>query len=177
MRDALNMSTAVWLQSYQCRKITATIALSEHGACCIFGTKSARKPRVCAEHSKPRSYYNCLRDVHHQMWRIKVLLRLERTQTPGRENSKSLGVAMTSDSRGRARPENRRRDKHARNARGYTCILSREPRPVSRGGYCEKSLTKASTEVTHCVILLPLGGSSRRNKGDESIGQLSAYIG
>ena len=31
------------------------------------------------------------------MWRAKVFSRLERTHIPGRENSKSQGVAMTSD--------------------------------------------------------------------------------
>ena len=32
------------------------------------------------------------------MWRKKVFSRLERTHIPGRGNSKSQGVAMTSDS-------------------------------------------------------------------------------
>ena len=32
------------------------------------------------------------------MWRAKVFSRLERTHIPGRENSKSQGVAMTSAS-------------------------------------------------------------------------------
>ena len=59
-----------------------------------------------------------------------------------------------------------RRDINANDARGYTCILSRGPRPAQRGGYCEKSLTEAAGVVTHCVFHLPLGGSSRRNKED-----------
>ena len=39
------------------------------------------------------------------MWRTKVFSRLERTQTSGRENYKSQGVAMTSDSGRGVRPE------------------------------------------------------------------------
>ena len=74
-------------------------------------------------------------------------------------------------------PESRRQDKDARSACGYTHILSQEPRPAEHGGYCEKSLTEAAALVAHCVFLLPLGGSSRRNKEDESIRQLSVYIG
>ena len=42
--------------------------------------------------------YLRLRYVHHHMWRRKLFCRLERTQTLGRVNSKSL--AMTSDSEG-----------------------------------------------------------------------------
>ena len=60
--------------------------------------------------------------------------------------------------------QDRRRDKDARSARDYTFILSREPRPVNPGGYCEKSLTETAAIVMHCVFLLPLGGSSRWNK-------------
>ena len=97
-------------------------------------------------------------------------------QTPGRESSKSPGAAMTSDWGGVVRifgGEIKTRDPHA----VILGFLSREPHPAQRGGYCERSLTKAAAIVTHCVFLLPLGESSRRNKGDESIGQLSVYIG
>ena len=91
-------------------------------------------------HSQPGSYYDIssLRDVHHQMWKAKVFSRLERTHIPGRENSKSQGVATTSDS-GRGGSSGIRGD-----------IENRDPRAV---------------------------GSSRRHKEDESIGQLSVYIG
>ena len=95
---------------------------------------------------------------------------------PGRENSKSQGVAMMSDS-GRGSSGIRRRDRDARSARSYICILSQKPRPVQRGRNCEKSLTETTAVVTHCVFLLPPVGSSRRHKEDESIGQLSVYIG
>ena len=57
MRDALNVSSAVWLQDFQCGRRIATIAPSEHGACCIFATKSARKPWKTVEHSQPGSYH------------------------------------------------------------------------------------------------------------------------
>ena len=84
---------------------------------------------------------------------------------------------MTSDSEGRGGSSgDRRRDRDARSARSYTCILSREPHPAQRGRNCEKLLTEIAAVVTHCVFLLPLGVSSRRNKEDESIGQLSVYI-
>ena len=111
--------------------------------------------------------YLCLRDVHHQMWRAKVFSRLERTQTPGQEHSKWLGVAMTSNSGGGGLSGDRRRDKDARSARSYTCILPREPRPAQRGRNCEKSLTETAAVVTNFVFLLPLGGSLRRNKQDK----------
>ena len=69
-----------------------------------------------------------------------------------------------SDSGGGGSSADRRRDKDARSTRSYTRILSRESRPAQRGGNCEKSLTETAAIVTHCVILLPFGGSSRRNK-------------
>ena len=131
-----------------------------------------------ALHSQPGSYYyvSSLRDVHRQMWRAKVFPRLERTNIPGRENSKSQGVAMTSDS-GRGFVRKSGRDRDARSARSYFCILFQKPRPAQRGRNCEKSLTETAALVTHCVFLLPSVGSSRRHKEDESIGQLSVYIG
>ena len=95
---------------------------------------------------------------------------------PRRENSKSQRVAMTSDS-GRGSSGIRRRDRDARSARSYTYILSQKPRLVQRGRNCEKSLTETAAVVTHCVFLLPPVGSSRRHKEDESIAQLSVYIG
>ena len=61
----------------------------------------------------------------------------------------------------------RRRDKDARFARNCTRILFREPRPAQCGGNYEKPLTKIAAVVTHCVFLLPLGRSSRRNKQDK----------
>ena len=60
-----------------------------------------------------------------------------------------------------------RRNKDARPARSYTCILSRKPRPTQRGRDYEQSVTKTAAVVTRCVFLLPLGGSSRRNKQDK----------
>ena len=111
--------------------------------------------------------YLRLRDVHHQMWRTKVFSRLERTQTPGRENSKSHRVAMTGDSGRGGSSGIRRRDRDARSARSYTSILSREPRPAQHGRNCDKSLTETAAIVTHCMFLLPLGGLSRRNKQDK----------
>ena len=107
----------------------------------------------------------------------KVFSRLERTHIPERENSKSQWVAMTSDSGRGGSSGIRRRDRDARSAGSYTCILSRKPRPAQRGRNCEKSLTETAAVVTHCVFLLPPAGSSRRHKEDESIGQLSVYIG
>ena len=62
-------------------------------------------------------------------------------------------------------------------ARNYTCILSQKPRPAQRRRNGEKSLTETAAVVTHYVFLIPPVGSSRRHKGDESIGQLSVYIG
>ena len=82
------------------------------------------------------------------------------------------GVAMTSDSGRGGSSGIRRRDRHARSARSYTCILSQKPRPAQHGRNCEKSLTETAAVVTHCVFLLPPVGSSRRHKEDESIGQL-----
>ena len=100
------------------------------------------------------------------MWRTKVFSRLEETQTLGRENSKSQGVAMTSDSE-RGDPSGiRRRDRDPRSARNYNCVISREPRPAQHGRNCEKLLTETADVVTHCVFLFQLGGSSRRNKQD-----------
>ena len=58
----------------------------------------------------------------------------------------------------------RRRDIDPRSTRSYTRILSRESSPAQREGNCEKSSTETAAVVTHCVILLPFGGSSRRNK-------------
>ena len=108
------------------------------------------------------------RCTSHQMWRAKFFSRLERTHIPGRENSKPQGVAITSDSG---------RDRDARSARSYTCMLFQKPRPAQRGRNCEKSLTETTAVVTRCVFLLPPVGSSRRHKEGESIGQLSVYIG
>ena len=104
----------------------------------------------------------------------KSLSRLEQTQTPGSGISKSQGVAMTSDSGWGSSSGIRRRDRYARSARSYTCILSRKPRPAQRGRNCEKSLTETAAVVTHCVFLFPPAGSSRRNKEDESIGRSGA---
>ena len=67
--------------------------------------------------------YLRLRDAHHQMWRRKFFLRVERKQTLGRGNSKSLGVAMTSDSRGRIRPEIGGQIKDPTPTRGYPYSL------------------------------------------------------
>ena len=61
----------------------------------------------------------------------------------------------------------RRRDRDARSARSYTCILFREPRPAQCGRNYEKSLTETAAVVTHCVFLPSFGGSSRRNKQDK----------
>ena len=118
-----------------------------------------------------------LLNIHHQMWRAKVFSRLERTHIPGRENSKSQGVAMTSDSGWGGSSGIRRRDRDARSARSYTCSLSQKPRPAQRGRNCEKPLTETAAVVTHCVFLLPPVGPSRRHREDESIGQFSVYIG
>ena len=46
-------------------------------------------------------------------------------------------------------------------------FLSRKPRPAQHGRDCEKSVNETAAVVTHCVFLLPLGGSSRRNKQDK----------
>ena len=70
-------------------------------------------------------------------------------------NDSDLGGGSSAD---------RRRDKDARSTRSYTRILSRESYPAQRGGNCEKSLTETAAVVTHCMILLPFGGSSGRNK-------------
>ena len=51
--------------------------------------------------------------------------------------------------------------------RGSTYLSSREPRPVQRRGYYEKSLTVATIVVAYRVFSFPLGGSSQRNKEDE----------
>ena len=116
-----------------------------------FRDKSPRKRGgVQSTRSLGRSIkYLRLRDAHHQMWRAIFFKRVERKQTLGRENSKSLGVAMTSDSRrgdssGDWRPD-KRPDTRTRVSILFaicvtinTCILSREPRPTQRGGYYEK---------------------------------------
>ena len=52
----------------------------------------------------------------------------------------------------------------------------RKPRPAQGGRDCEKSLTETAAVATHCVLLFPPAGSSRRHKEDESIGQLSVCI-
>ena len=102
--------------------------------------------------------------------------RLERTQTPGRENSESLGVSMTSDSGGGLSGDGRR-DKGARSARIYTYILSRESHPAQRGGYREKSLTETAAVATHCVFLPRRSEGSRSGISKaRSIGQLSVCI-
>ena len=111
------------------------------------------------------------------MWRAKVFARLERTHILGRENSKSQGVAMTSDSGWGGSSRIWGRDRDARSARSYTCILSQKPRPAQRGRNCEKSLAETAAVVTHCVFLLPPVGSSRRHKEDGSTGQFSVFIG
>ena len=98
-------------------------------------------------------------------------------QVPGRENSKSQGVAMTSDSGRGGSSGIRWRDRDARSARSCTCILSQKPRPAQRGRNCEKSLTETAAVVIHCMFLLPPVGSSWQHKEDESIGQLSVYMG
>ena len=151
--------------------------LNFHSVCYIFATKSAWERGRVRLHSQPGSYYliSSLRDVHHPIWRANFFSRLERTHTPGRESSKPQGVAMPSDSR-RGSFGFRRRDRDARSARGYTCMLSQKPRPAQRGRNCKKSLTETAAVVTHCVFLLPPVGSSRRHKEQESIGQLSVYI-
>ena len=84
---------------------------------------------------------------------------------------------MTSDSGRGGSSGIRGRDRDARSERKYTCILSQKPRPAQRGRNCEKSLTETAAVVTYCVLFLPPVGSSRRHKEDESIGQLSVYIG
>ena len=84
---------------------------------------------------------------------------------------------MTSDSGRGGSSGIWRRERDARSARSYTCILFRKPRPAQRGKNCEKSLTETAAVVTQCVFLLPPAGSSRQHKEDESIGQLSVYIG
>ena len=61
----------------------------------------------------------------------------------------------------------RRRNRDARSARSFTCILSREPHPAQRGRNCEKSLTETAAVVMHGVFLRPLRGSSRRDKQDK----------
>ena len=84
---------------------------------------------------------------------------------------------MTSNSGRGGSSGTRGQDRDARSARSYTCILSLKPRAAQRGRNCEKLLTETATVVTHCVFLLSPVGSSRRHKEDESIGQLSVYIG
>ena len=66
--------------------------LSVQYSACIFATKSSRELWGSAEHSKPRSYFLRLRDVYNEMRITKVFSRLGRTQAPGRENSKPLGL-------------------------------------------------------------------------------------
>ena len=106
----------------------------------------------------------------------KSLFRLERTQAPGREKFKSLGVAMTSDSGGGGCPEIGGDINDPRSARGYTCILSRESRPAQRERNCEKLLTETAAVITHCVSSSrwegPHGGISKTR----SIGQLSVCL-
>ena len=101
------------------------------------------------------------------MWRAKVFSRLERTHILGRKNPKSRGVAMTSDFGALVFVRNSGRDRDARSARSYTCILSQKPRPAQRVRNREKAPTETAAVVTHCVFLLPLGGSSRRDKQGE----------
>ena len=84
---------------------------------------------------------------------------------------------MTSDSGRGGSSGIRERDRDARSARSYTFILFQKPRPAQRRRKCDKSLTETAALVTHCVFLLPPVGSARRHKEDESIGQLSVYIG
>ena len=107
---------------------------------------------------------------------IKGLLKAGANAHSGARNFKSQGIAMTSDS-GWGSSGIRRRARDARSARSYTFILSRKPRPAQPGRNCEKWLTEIAAVVTHCVFLIPPAESSRQHKEDESIGQLSVYIG
>ena len=121
MRDALNVLTA-----NNCSSINVGGNYND----CIFGTQRMlyfrdKLPRkregVQSTLSLGRTIkYLRLRDAHHQMWRAKVFSRVERKQTPWREKSKSLGVAMTSDSGGGGiRPEIGGEIKDPTPARGY----------------------------------------------------------
>ena len=84
---------------------------------------------------------------------------------------------MTSDS-GREGSSGIRGETETQDRRAVIlAFFFQKPRPAQRGRNCEKSLTKTAAVVTHCVFLLPSVGSSRRHKEDESIGQLSVYIG
>ena len=111
------------------------------------------------------------------MWRARVFSRPERTHIPGRENSKPQGVAMTSDS-GREGSSGIRGEIETQDTRAVIlAFFSQKPRPAQRGRNCEKSLTETAAVVTHCVFLLPPAGSLQRHEEDESIGQLSVYVG
>ena len=112
------------------------------------------------------------------MWRARFFSRLERTHIPGRQNFKSQGVATTSDS-GREGSSGIRGEIETRDPRAVILAFfsPQKPRPAQRGRNCEKSLTETAAVVTHCVFLLPPVRSSRPHEEDESIGQLSVYIG
>ena len=83
---------------------------------------------------------------------------------------------MTSDS-GRGGCPELRSEIETRDPRAVVlAFLSLKPRPAQGGRDCEKSLTETAAVATHCVLLLPPAGSSRRHKEDESIGQPSICI-
>ena len=67
-------------------------------------------------------------------------------QTPGRENSKSQGVAMTSDSGRWGLSGIQKRDRDARSARSYTCIFI----PEATSGPIRKELRAIADQNCRC---------------------------
>ena len=74
---------------------------------------------------------------------------------------------MTSDS-GRGGCPEFRSEIETRDLRAVIlAFLSLKPRQDQRGRNCEQSLAKTAAVGTHCVFVLPLEGSLRRNKQDK----------
>ena len=73
---------------------------------------------------------------------------------------------MTSDS-GRWFSSGIRGEIETRDPRAVILALSQKLRPAQRGRNREKAPTETAAVVTHFVFLLPLGGSSRRDKQGE----------
>ena len=138
-------------------------------ACCIFATESACK-RGSAEYSTcSRGHtikYLRFRDVHHQMWRAKVFSRLERTHIPGRKNSKSRGGRNDERFGALVFVQNSGRDRDARSARSYTCII-----PEATSSPARKESRESADRNRRCSNALrvppPARWSSRRDKQGE----------
>ena len=90
------------------------------------------------------------------MWRAKVLLGLEQTHIPGRENSKSQGVAMTSDWGKGGSSGVRGRDRDAIRAQLYLHFI-----PEATSGSARKELREIADRNNRCSNALRVPPSAR----------------